>query len=128
MPFLQAQQVAALAQGIPGGSATTIGTAMQPQQQTSPLQLLMGGLALAGMFASDRRLKRDIKFLEWRNGLPLHTFRYRWGGPTYVGVIAQEIERFRPDCVLSICGFKIVNYRKLGLGLVLLADYAPYIV
>lgn len=52
MPFLQAQQVAALAQGVPGGSVTSQGTAQQVQSPgTSPLQYLMSGLALAAMFA-----------------------------------------------------------------------------
>lgn len=50
-PFLQAQQVAALAQGIPGGSATTVGTAQQANTPgTNPLQYLMSGLMMASLF------------------------------------------------------------------------------
>lgn len=47
LPFLQAQDVAALAQGIPGGSATTTAQGAVMQPQTSPLQYILGGLALA---------------------------------------------------------------------------------
>ena len=50
LPFMAAQEVAALAFGIPGGSTTTTGTGTQYVPQTSPLQYLMGGLSLAGLF------------------------------------------------------------------------------
>jgi len=51
LPFLQAQEVAALASGIPGGTTTTIGQGQAPGTQgPSPLQMLMSGLAIAGMF------------------------------------------------------------------------------
>jgi hypothetical protein len=50
IPFMAAQEVAGLAFGIPGGTATTTGTSFVPQQQTNPLQYLLAALSLAGMF------------------------------------------------------------------------------
>ena len=52
LPFLQAQQVAGLASGIPGGTTTTTGTGTAPGLQgPSPLQMLLSGLSIAGLFA-----------------------------------------------------------------------------
>lgn len=127
-PFLQAQQVAALAQGIPGGSATTTGMA-QPANtpETNPLQYLMAALAVAGMFASDQRFKRDIRYLETRDGVPLYSFRYAWGRTQYVGTLAQKIKRTHPEAVVNVLGILFVDYSKLPVGMCLLSDYMPHI-
>lgn len=76
-----------------------------------------GGAALAssigGLF-SDRRLKHEIKRIGTAdNGLPIYSYRYKWGGPTMLGFMADEVERVSPEAVGEIAGFKTVDYSKV---------------
>jgi hypothetical protein len=77
----------------------------------------MGRLAVQLGTPSDIRLKRDIAPLRrLDNGLELYRFRYLWSDTTYVGVMAQEVERVRPDAVMrGADGYLRVNYDALGL-------------
>ena len=69
----------------------------------------------AALMASDRRLKHNIKRIgKSIGGLPLYTFRYVWGGPVRVGVMAQDVLKVRPDAVLKIGGYYAVNYGALA--------------
>jgi len=65
---------------------------------------------------SDRRLKQEIRRLDTLpNGLPLYAFRYIWGGPTYVGVMAQDVIAVLADAVLRAAdGFYRVDYARVG--------------
>lgn len=82
---------------------------------------MMGGLfGLAGSLGgaamskwSDRRVKTDIKRVgTLDNGLPVYAYNYVWGGPTEIGVMAQDVERFRPHAVSEFNGIKAVDYRE----------------
>jgi opacity protein-like surface antigen len=68
---------------------------------------------------SDRRLKRDISLLSrLDNGLGIYRYRYLWSDQVYVGVMAQEALKVRPDAV--VCdrdGYLRVDYGRLGLQL-----------
>lgn len=82
---------------------------------------MMGGLfGLAAapfqMFKfSDRRLKTDIRRLDATlAGFPLYAFRYVWGGPEQVGVMAQDVARSRPDAVAVVDGYLAVDYAAIG--------------
>ncbi len=84
----------------------------QQQQQSS------GGI-LGGLFGlganiikySDRRLKTNIKRVgTLDNGLPVYSYRYVWGGPIEIGVMAQDVETVLPDAVFEVDGFKAVDY------------------
>src|SRR6202790_1067720 len=72
--------------------------------------------ALSGTFTSDRRLKQHVKRAgALPNGLPLYSFQYIWGGPTFVGVMAQDVLRVMPDAVVTDPdGFYRVDYEMLG--------------
>jgi hypothetical protein len=61
---------------------------------------------------SDRRLKTDIKRVGvLDNGLPVYSYRYKAGGPIHIGVMADEVEKTRPDAVVTLpSGFKAVDY------------------
>jgi hypothetical protein len=74
----------------------------------------LGGGGLAALLAlSDRRLKTDIKFLETRKGINLYS--YSLGGEPQIGVMADEVEKIRPEAVsVGPMGFKMVDYSKLG--------------
>lgn len=67
----------------------------------------------SGMF-SDKRLKKNIQLVgKMDNGLNIYSYQYVWGGPTQLGVMAQEVEKVNPDAVFEVSGYKAVDYSKL---------------
>lgn len=66
---------------------------------------------------SDRRLKQHIRHIHTLgNGIKLYSFQYIWGGPHYVGVMAQDLLETHPDAViLDEKGYYRVHYDRLGL-------------
>lgn len=75
------------------------------------------GLGAAAIFASDRRLKKDIKEIgETNAGTPIYTFKYKNDpeGKTFMGVMAQDVEKTQPEIVANIFGdYKGVDYSKV---------------
>jgi hypothetical protein len=70
----------------------------------------LGGWARGGAF-SDMRVKRNIRQVgALENGLPVYAFQYVWGGPTIIGLMAQDVEQVNPGAVFEIGGIKHVNY------------------
>lgn len=65
---------------------------------------------------SDARLKTNIKRVGTTNdGLGIYSYRMRWGGPTQLGVMAQEVEQVRPDAVTThSSGYRMVDYDKVS--------------
>lgn len=103
-------------------------TSSTQNMQTNPGFLqVAGGL---GQFASgigalsafsDPRLKDDFGVVaETKEGLPLHVYRYKGESPLSplrLGVMADEVERVRPDAVFEhSSGYKVVNYSGIGLS------------
>ena len=82
----------------------------------------MGGAdwaALAGtaamLFFSDRRLKEDVKKVGMTDdGLPIYTYKYKSGGPTQMGVMAQDLQKKKPDAVHNVGGLLAVDYSKVS--------------
>ena len=73
--------------------------------------------AAAIPLASDRRLKRHIRRIGKTPvmGLPLYVYRYIWGGPERVGVMAQDVRaRFPHAIIRRPDGFMAVNYGLLS--------------
>jgi hypothetical protein len=62
-------------------------------------------------------LKHDIILLgHLDNGLGLYRFAYNGSNRAYVGVLAQEVQRVRPDAVVQGSdGYLRVHYHQLGL-------------
>ena len=84
-------------------------------QQGSPL----GGIAssiIGGLFGlSDERTKKNIKKVGEIEGQNLYRFNYKDepdSTPKHIGLMAQEVEKTRPDAVKSLFGIKIVDYEK----------------
>jgi hypothetical protein len=88
--------------------------------------LALGGLGLlapgaaasttAGMGAvvSDRRMKTDIKKVgRLDDGLAVYKYRYKAGGPQHIGVMAQEVQKVKPEAVRNYGGTLAVDYGKL---------------
>jgi len=58
------------------------------------------------------------------NGLPLYSFRYKWGGPTFVGVMAQDVLRVMPGAVVTgPDGYYRVDYEMLGTRMTTLPQW-----
>jgi hypothetical protein len=66
---------------------------------------------------SDIRLKHDIVLLgRLGNGLGWYRFAYQGGTRTYVGVMAQEVQKIAPAAVMrGRDGYLSVDYNRLGL-------------
>lgn len=94
------------------------------QNQMNAYGAKMGGLfglAGAGLQAgatfSDRRLKTDIKMVgRLDNGLNVYSYRYKAGGATHLGLMADEVEKLHPSAVVEgHNGFKAVKYAEAVL-------------
>jgi hypothetical protein len=82
------------------------------------------GLAGAGIMASDSRMKENILAIgTLPNGLPFYQFEYKpefkdhalAGQGKFVGVMAQEVQAFIPDAVVTLeNGYLAVDYGKLN--------------
>ena len=92
-------------------------------QQMAQRQSLFGGLLGLGssaIMASDRRVKKNVRKRGRIDGTNIYEFRYRGEDgdvPKHVGVMAQEVEKTRPDAVIEIGGVKHVDYSKALPGL-----------
>jgi hypothetical protein len=74
----------------------------------------LGTMALAAAAFSDRRLKRNVKRIGTHDGLGLGIYQYDIGDRHEVGVMADEVEKKKPDAVLTHpSGYKMVQYGKL---------------
>jgi hypothetical protein len=70
-------------------------------------------------------LKRNVRQVgRTPRGHALYSFQYVWGGPFYVGVMAQEICRTCPEAVMvGTGGYLRVDYDKLDFAMVTLAEW-----
>ena len=78
----------------------------------------LGAAAMPLMMASDITIKENIHPVGMlNNGLIVYSYEYkgpykaRWGSGTHMGVMAQDVEKIRPDAVSDDPeGYKVVNY------------------
>jgi hypothetical protein len=77
----------------------------------------MGGGGRGGGRRSDVTLKHDIAFIgQLDNGIGFYRFAYQGSDTAYVGVMAQDVKRVRPDAVTrGRDGTLRVFYDKLGV-------------
>lgn len=98
-PYQQAQFLANIAEGTGSLSGSTTTT-----NQPAP-------------FFSDRRLKHDVKRIgETDKGLPIYSFKYK-NDPeehTYIGFMADEVEKRHPEDVGLAGGYKTVDYEGVA--------------
>ena len=106
------QLLSALAQQY-GGELNQYGA---NQANKNSLMSGLGGLGALGVMASDEKLKDKIERLAWDAipGVPFATWewKHRPGAREY-GVIAQDLEKVRPDLVHEHDGLKFVDYNGL---------------
>jgi outer membrane protein OmpA-like peptidoglycan-associated protein len=88
---------------------------------------MMGGGAGHGFFSrrSDRRLKRYIRRVgQSERGFILYSFQYIWGGPFFVGVMAQDLLSTYPEAVsVGPDNYLMVDYSKLDFDMMTLAEW-----
>jgi hypothetical protein len=85
---------------------------------------------ILGAAISDKNLKTNIRPTKetTSEGIPIKTFSYRGDKRRFKGVIAQDVEKVRPDAVLTlpVTGHKLVNLAALaGASLEELHRYIP---
>lgn len=76
----------------------------------------MGGLlGMGANLLSDRRAKKDIKRVgKTDGGEPIYTYKYKGGGPTQMGVMAQSVKKTNPGAVAKTpSGLFAVDYSKV---------------
>lgn len=77
-----------------------------------------GAMGMISSIFSDERLKEDVHRLpvELEPGIPLATYRYKGEKKQHLGVIAQDVEKVRPEAVhIDPTGYRLVDYSQLGL-------------
>ncbi len=79
---------------------------------------MLGNLA-GGAMASDKTLKENIiKVGKSALGFNIYEFNYLWSPKRFRGVIAQEVQKIKPQAVLSnIFGHLLVDYSKLDVNM-----------
>lgn len=84
------------------------------QQSQMMGQIGQAAGAVLPFMLSDERLKEDIVPVGKLNDGILNVYSYRYkGDPTpRIGLMAQEVERVRPDAVVEFGGVKAVDYGK----------------
>jgi hypothetical protein len=93
--------------------------------QSDPWAMALGavggigaGWASSGFkWGSDRRLKQDIVEVgTYPSGLPAYEFAYRANPKRrFIGVMADDVEKFMPGAVQEVDGYKTVDYAMLGI-------------
>lgn len=99
--------------GSLGGTTSSAGTQTQPSQGLMPTLAGAAGMLLPMVLGfSDRRMKHDIHRVGTsRNGLPVYAFKYKGDNVVHIGLMADEVEKVKPEAVIdTTLGFKAVNY------------------
>ncbi len=110
----------AAAQGSAGQYGTQVSN-QQVQQGFNPLGPL-GLLGALPLGKSDVRLKTNIERVGRVRGMDIYAFDYVHIPGRYVGVMAQDVLRSRPDAVIMEAdGFYAVDYGALGLRMARIA-------
>jgi hypothetical protein len=66
-----------------------------------------------GGFFSDRRLKEDVREVGKTNdGQPIYAYKYKGEPRTQLGLMAQDVEKVKPEAVGEVGGYKTVDYEK----------------
>ena len=110
-----ATNVGNLTTGLAGAQ---LNAQMAEAAQPSMFSSLLGAgtqLGSAAIYASDIRLKENIKLKGIENGHNVYEFSYIDDDKKYIGVMAHEVKKIKPSAVTVIDGFMAVDYDKIGV-------------
>lgn len=84
-------------------------------QSSSGLMGALGSLGSAAIFASDRRLKENIKAVGMQaSGLMAYSYNYLWSKMPRIGYMADEVRKLFPEAVIEMpSGYLAVDYGKV---------------
>lgn len=106
------QQAQTLLEAIVKGNSTGA-SAQNTTYNPSLLSSIGQGASILGSIMSDRRVKSDIHEVgELWDGQPVYRYYYT-DDPSktvHIGLMAQDVEKTKPDAVVTINGVKHVNY------------------
>lgn len=93
--------------GMPAATDTSTGGSYHPSDNY--------GSSGGDVLYSDERLKQDmVRVGHTDDGMPIFRYRMRGGGPTRMGIKAQDMEKVNPSAVKEDrMGFKMVDYSKV---------------
>lgn len=105
-----------------GGTSNTVGQQFynQPNSTSQGIGTALSAFAAiapyAAMAFSDERLKDDYGVVgETHDGLPIHVYKYKSGGPPMMGVMAQDVEKVKPEAVaMHPSGYRMVDYLQVS--------------
>ena len=104
--------------GIGLSAGQLVGSAGNTSTQSSKSKPGIGGFlgsVASGVAASDRRLKKDIVQVgELEDGLGIYQYFYINGDGPHIGVMADEVEKLRPEALgPEVGGYMTVDYDKI---------------
>ncbi len=89
---------------------------MQASQASAQAQFLQAMSSMFGVGAGicDRRLKKNIKRIGTFNDIPLYEFEYLWSSNRYVGPMAQDLLKIKPEAVIRFpSGYYGINLNMI---------------
>ena len=105
-PQTALQQYMANISGDYGGTTTAPGPS--GLQQLGQVASVIGALGM-----SDARLKENVKQVGNYNGFPTYEYNFLWSPRKHIGVMAQDVEKIKPEAVVEYNGIKMVSYGLL---------------
>jgi len=82
-----------------------------PDQTGAVIGAIMQAVMMAAMSASDIRLKKNIKPIGTYKGFDVIEFEYLWGNEKNTGLIAQQVQKVKPEAVGKLPnGYLYINY------------------
>jgi len=82
-----------------------------PDQTGQILGTVLSAVMMAAMGSSDIRLKKNIKPIGTYKGFDVIEFEYLWGNEKNTGLIAQQVQKVKPEAVGKLPnGYLYINY------------------
>lgn len=112
-PFQNLQSLLTPALGLGALGTQQQGTSTSTPANNPLMNILGAGMAGAGLFFSDERVKTDIAPVgELDDGQTVYSYKYKGSDAPQLGLIAQEVLEREPDAVHNVGGVLALDYEK----------------